>query len=754
MDRILTEAGALYHRYTAPLHALELWLLAGAIAVPVRLLIQWLDPRHHALADIAIELVLYGIVALPFIVIPVLGQRAADRRYRRTRDALVDVVEQSGDVIFTLDFDGRYTWVNAAAERVLGRAPAALLGTPFMAHTAPDHVAEERMAFARMLRGEEYVAFETKHVGPDGREIALSVSARVRRDEQGALIGVQGIAHDISQRAAAMQALLEAHEAAAEAARAKAAFMATVSHEIRTPMHGVLGTVRLLLDQDLGPEQRRLAAIVRESGESLLEVIDQVLDFSKLEAGRVELEDVVFALPEAVESVVRLFGAQAAERGVALWCDIGCGVPSLVSGDPARLRQVLGNLVGNALKFTPRGGTVEVLVAAETPPGGLPHVRFRVRDTGIGIAPDRLGRIFEAFEQADRSTGRRYGGSGLGLAIARQIVSAMAGELTVVSSPGEGSTFTFAVPLRHVPGEKAYAPARRTPAADLVSAAGMAGTVPRSAARVARRVLVVDANEVNRLIAVSMLRARGHEVEAAASGREAVAAALAGPYDLILMDVEMPDVDGLAATRALRDDGVAVPIVAVTSHAFAEERARCLETGMHDVLTKPYTPEALDAVVERWAAEGGAHRAPASPADPAGRPAEADAGVDVAGLRATLREAGIASLFDDLVGGFTRDAPRRMATIEAAVRDGDGEALARAAHAYKGSAGAVAARGLAQALGRLEAAGRAGDADAARERLAEVRARHRQAMGQLRAVNDPPEGAASWSDRAAVAVSG
>jgi CheY-like chemotaxis protein len=357
-----------------------------------------------------------------------------------------------------------------------------------------------------------------------------------------------------------------------------------MSHEIRTPLNGILGFTNLLLERtDLPPDVTRKLDLIRISGAALLTVVNDVLDFSKIEAGAVDLDVQPFSPGALVDNCTSILHKQAAAKDLLLSAEVEPSVPPAVLGDEARLRQILLNLLNNAIKFTP-SGSVRVRVTTE----GGERLRFSVRDTGIGIPADKQGRLFRRFSQIDGSHGRQFGGTGLGLAISKSLVELMGGEIGVVSQAGDGSTFWFSVPLR-----ASAAPHLRA------GGVGHAGTGAESVARI----LLAEDVEINQEIARAVLEAAGHQVDVVCDGFQAVGAVRTGAYDLVLMDVQMPGMDGVTATRqirALEEPHRSIPIVALTANVYAEQVAAFQQAGFDDHVGKPFQRGELQAVVERW----------------------------------------------------------------------------------------------------------------------------------------------------------
>ena len=543
------------------------------------------------------------------------------------------ILDNVGSGIVATSPDGIVTSFNPAAERLLGRAAASVIGRPAPADWFDaGELAERARALTARLGEPVPAAFEAltvlprrngpeerdwTFVRPDGTRVPVHLSMSAMRAEDGRITGFVGVAHDLTDRQQAEQALrrhqeeLEAtvqqrtaelrlaRDAADAASRAKSAFLANMSHEIRTPMNAILGMSALALDSDLPPQQRNYISKAHAAAEALLVIINDILDFSKVEAGKIELEATTFSLEEALAGVVDVLGPKAEQAGLRLELRLGPGLPRELVGDAGRLRQVLMNLCHNAIKFTPRGEVVLAVQELERT-GSATRLQFEVRDTGIGMSAEEQRRLFQPFSQADISTSRRYGGTGLGLAISHQLVQLMGGELDLESTVGSGSRFHFTIEFA-LPATPSVPMPRAAPAAPAPAQAPRAreDTHPVLAGA---RVLLVEDNPINQELAVELLRRAGVVVSVASEGREALALLAQERFDAVLMDCQMPVMDGYATTRALRQlpELKTLPVIAMTADAMVGQREAAIAAGMNDHVTKPIRVNDMLATLANW----------------------------------------------------------------------------------------------------------------------------------------------------------
>ncbi|GKS65395.1 hypothetical protein YTPLAS72_26990 [Nitrospira sp.] len=692
-----------------------------------------------------------------------LAMDAADRRkveqaLRTSEGRLTTTVQSTNIGIWDWDLTSNEVYLSPEWKRQLGYDEDELDNTfhEWERRIHPDDHDQAMGTIERYLSGRTSgLEIEHRLQHKDGSYRWILARGTMINNEADLSSRIMGIHLDVTDRKVAEQQLRLAKEAAEAASLAKSQFLANMSHEIRTPMNGVLGMAGLLLRCTLDDKERHLVQSIQRSGTALLSIINDILDFSKIEAGKLQLERIPFDVRRTIQEAIDLSWPIAHKKQLKLSLHMDSDIPAYLLGDPTRLSQVLVNLVGNAVKFTDLG-SVEVSVTSENLNAPQHGLSITVRDTGIGISPELQTHIFDAFSQADGSTTRKYGGTGLGLAIVKQLVMLMGGRIDLESRAGEGSTFRFTACFTRC--EPVQAPVSLSAVATTVRVVPTDQPVPSPREM---HILLVEDNPVNREVASGMLETFGCRIDFSENGKEALTATETKTYDLIFMDCQMPEMDGLTATRLIREReakamsvaGVPrVPIVALTAHAMQGDRELCIAAGMDDYLTKPFTLTQLEQVLARWIPESNTKQTPSvaprtpealvtnvqKPASGGGegkRAADtAEAAIlDQSALTAirALQRPGHPDIFTRIVSQYIQTSQEMVARVRQAVLSKDATELRAAAHRLKSCSAQLGAVALAADCRELELMGACGELNRAGEVLSRFELHYESACGAL-----------------------
>jgi PAS domain S-box-containing protein len=608
-------------------------------------------------------------------------QQKLDQRLRDQQFYTRSLIESNIDALMTTDPSGIITDVNKQMEALTGCTRDELIGAPFKGYFTDPERAEA--AIKLVLSEKKVTDYELTACARDGKQTVVSYNATTFYDRSRTLQGVFAAARDVTERKRVEAELQQAKAAAEGASQTKSDFLASMSHEIRTPMNAIMGVVGLLAKTSLSPEQDKYVQIFRRAGDNLLNLINDILDLSKVEASQLELERTGFSLKDHLEKVMEMVAAQAHEKGLTLVWEIAPNVPADLIGDPTRLRQVLLNLLGNAVKFT-QSGEVSLRVAPDDSDSSISTaLRFTVLDTGIGISGEKLDQVFERFTQADSSTTRRFGGSGLGLTISKRLVELMGGRIWVESELGQGSVFAFTVPL------EIWATANR-------SAAVSIGTGPEPPLP-ALRILLAEDSPDNRTITMAYLKDTPYRVEIAATGAAACEKFTNGNYDLVLMDWQMPVMDGLTATRTIRaweqaNDRPPIPIIALTASALKGDREKCLAAGCTAFLAKPIKQDVLLQAIKEYSMVG---------------PERESSDTDMSLVRAHP--------FENLIPTYLLNCRKNIIVMRDALDRDDFETVRSLGHQMSGTGAMYGFRFISDTGGAIEQAAKSSNVDVSRD---------------------------------------
>jgi PAS domain S-box-containing protein len=632
---------------------------------------------------------------------------------QQERARLAAILEATTDFVAITNLQGDVLFTNGAFHR-LGKRPLPE-GTPSFAAWLPawsaDRLLHEGLA-AAMRSG--VWSCDLAFLDREGNEIPVSQVLLAHRDASGRVEFLSLIARDISETRRVERELTNAREKAEAASRAKSEFLAKVSHEVRTPLNGILGFVSLAQNEAISATVRDRLRVVQQSGEQLRSVFDDILNLARIEAGQVTLDPEPFSLRMTLRTMLEPIQIQARARGIELSWSVPDEVPEGLLGDSMRLQQLLRHLLSNAVKFTERG-EVSLRVSLAALDNDEASLEFAVRDTGIGIEPERLKAIFEPFEQADNSTTRRYGGTGLGLSIAARLADLMGGTITVESEPGRGSVFCFTVRFAV---ERAIVESMQRAASSALRDVVQSSLPPP--VHPPMRVLLAEDNPVNQMLALALLRRAGHTVKVAGNGRLALEAIESEDFDVVLMDIQMPEMDGYEATARIRardaERGRRTPIIAMTAHTLVDDQKRCIDVGMDDFIGKPIDWQTLDRALERFGMAP--LRTSLTPASP---PPAAPVPRGVLDLPSFLaRVGGRGDVLQKLVLAFREQAPAQLAGLRVAVARKSPPEVYQIAHRFLGTLSCFSATEAMSAARKLEAMGREGDLTQALAALAQL----------------------------------
>ncbi|MEO5349070.1 MAG: response regulator [Magnetococcus sp. YQC-3] len=638
----------------------------------------------------------FGLGAVDFISKPIrpaivsarvqthLTIQAKNREIAKGKALLHATLESTRDSILSIGGHGEITHYNDNFSRLFALSPDTLLrgnGDRLLAEIAAQltnsHVLQNRWAQPQPRSATEGDILYCK----DGRAIACY---SVPLPQQGAVVGRVWNFSDVTRQKLYEAQLLQARQAAEAANEAKSSFLASMSHEIRTPLNGILGMAELLMDSQLPDPEREYIQTILNSGRALLAVINDILDYSKMEAGKLQLESIPFSLRQLLTDLSILFGELARKQSIQFEQRLDGMLPDWLLGDPTRLRQILINLLANAVKFTKRGKVTLTALPVREPNKGA-WLQFEVQDTGIGIRPEQFAKIFQSFEQADTSTTRQFGGTGLGLAIAQRLVHLLGGEIEVESREQVGSLFRVVLPC-----QSCAAPQQQpTP-----SVLEVPQQIPLGA-----KILVAEDDPINQAVIQGMLKRFALQVDFASQGRQAMAMLTNHLYDLVLLDCQMPEMDGYAVCRAFRElekyRERRTPVVALTAFAMQGDREKCLAAGMDDYLSKPVSQQEIYATLQRWLSGGLAPQSDPTRVDPATAPV-----LDHALFR--LHATSLGADFEKVIAQFLQLLPQRIQAIQQAMGNNQPNEMARVAHTLRGSSSQMGAIGLAECAAALE----------------------------------------------------